>query len=34
MGVATFKTIEEIPEAYKKVLPQADDLIKLLKDEN
>lgn len=32
MGVATFKTMEEIPEAYKEVLPPVNELIKLLKD--
>ncbi|MFC2114796.1 hypothetical protein ACFLRI_05555 [Bacteroidota bacterium] len=31
MGVATFKTASELPETYRKVMPETEDLKKLLK---
>ena len=34
MGVALYKSIEEIPEQYKKILPKANDLIEIMKFEN
>jgi predicted nuclease of restriction endonuclease-like (RecB) superfamily len=33
MGVATYKTRDEMPEKYRNILPAADELIKLLRDE-
>lgn len=33
MGVATYKTRDEMPEKYRTILPAADELIKLLRDE-
>jgi len=33
MGVATYKTRDETPEKYRNILPAADELIKLLRDE-
>jgi predicted nuclease of restriction endonuclease-like (RecB) superfamily len=32
MGVATFKTRDEMPEKYRNILPAADELIKLIRD--
>ena len=33
MGVATYKTRDEMPEKYRNILPAADELIKLLRDD-
>ena len=33
MGVATYKTRDEMPEKYRSILPAADELINLLRDE-
>lgn len=33
MGVATYKTRDEMPEKYRAILPAADELIKLLRDD-
>ena len=32
MGVATYKTAEELPEEYKKIMPTQEELIKILNE--